>query len=95
MTILGTRPEIIRLSRIIPLLDDACEHTLVDTGQNFDDRLSALFFRELQVRKPDVTLCARGASFGEGASARGRFRNQGTWKIGRRSMPASSTPGIR
>jgi UDP-N-acetylglucosamine 2-epimerase (non-hydrolysing) len=65
MTILGTRPEIIRLSRIIPVLDDACEHTLVDTGQNFEDRLSALFFRELQVRKPDVTLCSRGASFGE------------------------------
>ena len=65
MTILGTRPEIIRLSRVIPLLDSACEHTLVDTGQNFDDRLSALFFRELKVRKPDVTLCARGASFGE------------------------------
>ena len=65
MTILGTRPEIIRLSRVIPLLDAASEHTLVDTGQNYDDRLSALFFRELQVRKPDVTLCARGATFGE------------------------------
>lgn len=65
MTILGTRPEIIRLSRVIPLLDTASEHTLVDTGQNYDDRLSALFFRELQVRKPDVTLCARGATFGE------------------------------
>jgi UDP-N-acetylglucosamine 2-epimerase (non-hydrolysing) len=65
MTILGTRPEIIRLSRVIPLLDAGSEHTLVDTGQNYDDRLSALFFRELQVRKPDVTLCARGATFGE------------------------------
>jgi UDP-N-acetylglucosamine 2-epimerase (non-hydrolysing) len=65
MTILGTRPEIIRLSRVIPLLDAASEHTLVDTGQNYDDRLSALFFRELQVRKPDVTLCTRGATFGE------------------------------
>ncbi len=65
MTILGTRPEIIRLSRVIPLLDAASEHTLVDTGQNYDDRLSALFFRELQVRRPDVTLCARGATFGE------------------------------
>jgi UDP-N-acetylglucosamine 2-epimerase (non-hydrolysing) len=65
MTILGTRPEIIRLSRVIPLLDASSDHTLVDTGQNYDDRLSALFFRELQVRQPDVTLCARGATFGE------------------------------
>jgi UDP-N-acetylglucosamine 2-epimerase (non-hydrolysing) len=65
MTILGTRPEIIRLSLVIRLLDENLEHTLVDTGQNYDDRLSALFFRELGVRQPDVSLGARGATFGE------------------------------
>ena len=56
MTVLGTRPEIIRLSRIIPLLDELCEHTLVFTGQNFDHNLSTLFFNELGVRKPDFSL---------------------------------------
>jgi UDP-N-acetylglucosamine 2-epimerase (non-hydrolysing) len=65
MTILGTRPEIIRLSLIIPLLDRYAEHILVDTGQNYDDRLSGLFFRELCVRKPDVTLNVRGFGFGD------------------------------
>jgi UDP-N-acetylglucosamine 2-epimerase (non-hydrolysing) len=62
MTILGTRPEIIRLSRVIEVLDGQCEHILVHTGQNHDDRLSGLFFRELHVREPDVSLgiCAPG-----------------------------------
>jgi UDP-N-acetylglucosamine 2-epimerase (non-hydrolysing) len=64
MTILGTRPEIIRLSLIIKLLDRRGEHILVDTGQNYDDRLNGLFFRELQVRQPNVFLGVRG-SFGE------------------------------
>src|SRR3984893_10745203 len=65
MTILGTRPEIIRLSLVIKLLDANSDHILVDTGQNYDDRLSGLFFRELQVRQPDVSLGVRGARFGE------------------------------
>ena len=65
MTILGTRPEIIRLSLIVKLLDQHAEHILVDTGQNYDDRLSGLFFRELEVRQPDESLGVRGASFGE------------------------------
>jgi UDP-N-acetylglucosamine 2-epimerase (non-hydrolysing) len=65
MTVLGTRPEIIRLSLIISLLDQNCEHLLVDTGQNYDDRLNGLFFRELGVRKPDYCLDVRSASFGE------------------------------
>jgi UDP-N-acetylglucosamine 2-epimerase (non-hydrolysing) len=59
MTILGTRPEIIRLSRIIPLLDASATHVLVHTGQNFDERLSAVFFEELEVRAPDVFMGAR------------------------------------
>ncbi len=57
MTILGTRPEIIRLSRVIPLLDKhAQKHVLVHTGQNFDRTLSDVFFEELGVRPPDYKL---------------------------------------
>src|ERR1035437_6269666 len=64
MTILGTRPEIIRLSLVIPLLDQLCQHSLVHTGQNYDDRLSRVFFEELGVRKPDVHMGVRAAGFG-------------------------------
>lgn len=59
MTILGTRPEIIRLSRIIPLLDKNCKHTLVDTGQNHDPNLSTIFYRDLNLRSPDYQLDCR------------------------------------
>lgn len=65
MTILGTRPEIIRLSLIIKLLDQYAEHTLVHTGQNYDNRLSELFFSELGIRKPDVYLGIRGEGFAD------------------------------
>ncbi len=65
MTILGTRPEIIRLSRIIPRLDQLCEHVLVHTGQNFDPNLSEIFFEELKVRAPDHFLGVQGRSFGD------------------------------
>lgn len=64
MTVLGTRPEIIRLSLIIGILDETVEHCLVHTGQNYDDRLDGLFFRELGVRTPDVNLAVRADSFG-------------------------------
>ena len=67
LTVLGTRPEIIRLSLVIPLLDGRVEHVLVHTGQNYDDRLDGLFFRELGVRAPDVHLGVRGATFGDQA----------------------------
>src|SRR2546425_596812 len=63
LTILGTRPEIIRLSRIIPKLDAVCTQVLVHTGQNYDATLDEVFFNELGVRKPDHYLGARG-SFG-------------------------------
>ncbi|WP_176038289.1 non-hydrolyzing UDP-N-acetylglucosamine 2-epimerase [Brucella tritici] len=56
MTILGTRPEIIRLSRVIPLLDEFCDHRVVHTGQNYDYELNDVFFRQLQVRRPDHFL---------------------------------------
>ena len=64
MTILGTRPEIIRLSRVIPLLDQSVEHVLVHTGQNHDERLSRLFFDELGVRTPDESMGLRAATAG-------------------------------
>lgn len=64
MTILGTRPEIIRLSRLIPLLDEFSEHTLVHTGQNYDPKLSDVFFKELGVREPDVYLGVQEDGFG-------------------------------
>lgn len=65
MTVLGTRPEIIRLSLTIKLLDQYADHILVHTGQNYDDRLSDLFFRELGVRQPDAYLGVRGEGFGD------------------------------
>jgi len=65
LTILGTRPEIIRLSQIIAKLDSVCEHILVHTGQNFDQNLSDIFFQQLQVRSPNYYLGIRGNSLGE------------------------------
>lgn len=65
MTVLGTRPEIIRLSLIIKKLDKYCEHTFVHTGQNYDDSLNKIFFDDLQLRQPDYYLGIKGESFGE------------------------------
>jgi len=65
MTVLGTRPEILRLSLIIKKLDGYCEHILVHTGQNFEDSLNALFFTDLKLRGPDYYLGVRGDSFAE------------------------------
>lgn len=63
-TILGTRPEIIRLSLVIARLDSACEHRLVHTGQNYDPNLSDVFFTELGVRQPDEHWGVRADGFG-------------------------------
>jgi UDP-N-acetylglucosamine 2-epimerase (non-hydrolysing) len=65
LTLLGTRPEIIRLSRVIAVLDESCEHVLVHTGQNFDDRLSGMFFRDLGLREPDLYMGVRGVGFAD------------------------------
>ena len=65
MTVLGTRPELIRLSLIIKKLDKHCDHVLVHTGQNFDDSLNMIFFRDLKLREPDYYLGVKGDSFGE------------------------------
>ncbi len=62
MTVVGTRPEIIRLSRVIPKLDEYFDHVLVHTGQNYDYELNQIFFDELQLRKPDYYLDAAGAT---------------------------------
>jgi UDP-N-acetylglucosamine 2-epimerase (non-hydrolysing) len=60
MTIVGTRPEIIRLSRITAKLDQYCDHTFVHTGQNYDYELNEVFFKELEIRRPDVFLETAG-----------------------------------
>ncbi|MEF3082528.1 UDP-N-acetylglucosamine 2-epimerase (non-hydrolyzing) [Luteimonas sp. SMYT11W] len=62
MTIVGTRPEIIRLSRVIDKLDAHCDHVLVHTGQNFDYELNQIFFEQLGIRAPDRFLEAAGVS---------------------------------
>lgn len=64
ITVLGCRPEIIRLSRIIPKLDKVCNHILVHTGQNYDPKLSDIFFKDLNLRQPNYYLGAKG-SMGE------------------------------
>jgi len=60
VSVVGTRPEIIRLSRVLAKLDDYCEHTIVHTGQNYDYELNQIFFDDLGVRKPDYFLNAAG-----------------------------------
>ena len=65
MTVVGTRPEIIRLSRVLPKLDQYMEHILVHTGQNYDYELNEIFFTDLDIRKPDHFLGAAGATAAE------------------------------
>lgn len=65
MTVVGTRPEIIRLSRVIAALDRHCEHILVHTGQNYDFELNQVFFDDLDIRKPDFFLDAAGENGAE------------------------------
>lgn len=65
VTVVGTRPEIIRLSRVMAKLDEHCEHILVHTGQNYDYELNEIFFNDLGIRKPDFFLGAAGASGAE------------------------------
>ena len=65
LTVLGTRPEVIRLSRVIERLDGLCDHLLVHTGQNSQPTLKDVFFDELGVRAPDLELGITGSDFGE------------------------------
>lgn len=64
-TVVGTRPEIIRLSRVMAKLDEYCDHIIVHTGQNYDYELNQIFFDDLGIRKPDHFLNAAGASGAE------------------------------
>ena len=64
VTIVGTRPEIIRLARLIPLLDKTVNHIFVHTGQNTDPKLTDIFFSDLKIRKPDYFLEVNTASLG-------------------------------
>jgi UDP-N-acetylglucosamine 2-epimerase (non-hydrolysing) len=61
-TVVGTRPEIIRLSRVLAKLDEHCDHLLVHTGQNYDYELNEIFFTDLNIRRPDIFLNAASAS---------------------------------
>ena len=65
MTIFGTRPEIIRLSLVMRLLDQHCDHLTLHTGQNYDESLSDIFLRDLNVRTPNFHLGIRANTFGE------------------------------
>jgi UDP-N-acetyl-L-fucosamine synthase len=65
MTVVGTRPEIIRLSRVMAQLDLHCDHVIVHTGQNYDYELNQIFFVDLGIRKPDHFLGAAGGSAAE------------------------------
>ena len=56
MTVVGTRPEIIKLSQVMKELDEYTDHTIVHTGQNYDYELNELFFEQLEIRKPDIFL---------------------------------------
>jgi UDP-N-acetylglucosamine 2-epimerase len=64
VTIVGTRPEIIRLSRLIPKLDEHTDHILVHTGQNYDRQLNDVFFEDLRLRQPDYYLAVDTSSMG-------------------------------
>jgi UDP-N-acetylglucosamine 2-epimerase (non-hydrolysing) len=63
VSIIGTRPEIIRLSRVFAALDNCCEHLIIHTGQNYDYELNEIFFKDLGVRKPDYFLNCAGENF--------------------------------
>lgn len=65
VTVVGTRPEIIRLSRVISRLDEHCDHVLIHTGQNYDYELNEVFFRDLELRKPDYFLGCAGETAAE------------------------------
>ena len=65
MTVVGTRPEIIRLSRVLAALDEACDHVLVHTGQNYDYELNKIFFDDLDIRRPDHFLECAGSTAAE------------------------------
>ena len=83
MTVVGTRPEIIRLSRVIARLDESFEHVLVHTGQNWDPKLSDVFFDEMEIRRADINMGIDVSSLG--SSIAGVMR--GTEKVIQENRP--------
>ena len=69
VTVVGTRPEIIKLSRVLPLMDEHFDHVIAHTGQNFDFELNDIFFNDLKIRKPDYFFEAAGKTATETISA--------------------------
>src|SRR6185436_6191879 len=65
MTIFGTRPELIRLSLVLKVLDQHADHVTVHTGQNYDENLSDVFIRDLEIRKPDVHMGVKSKFFAD------------------------------
>ncbi|MFA4864883.1 MAG: UDP-N-acetylglucosamine 2-epimerase [Bacteroidales bacterium] len=70
LTVVGTRPEIIRLSRTMALLDQYLNHVIVHTGQNYDYELNEIFWEELELRKPDYFLNVDTSSLGSAVGDR-------------------------
>ena len=68
MSIFGTRPEIIRLSRIFPLLDKNFDHVMVNTSQNYTTELNSVFFKDLKIRKPDYNFKVSTKTYGDEVS---------------------------
>src|SRR5688500_15554544 len=68
-TIVGTRPELIKLSRVIAALDRYTDHVLIHTGQNYDYELNQVFFEQLEIRRPDYSLEAAGSTPAETIAA--------------------------
>src|SRR5262249_22699683 len=89
MTVIGTRPEIIRLSRVIAKLDQYCDHRLVHTGQNYDMELNDVFFHDLEIRAPDVFL---GAAGGSAAPTIGKVIIQGQRLLAQNTFDALLVP---
>ena len=65
VTVVGTRPEIIRLSRVMPAIDECMDHVIIHTGQNYDYQLNQIFFEDLELRSPDIFLNAAGKTAAE------------------------------
>ncbi len=93
LTVVGTRPEIIRLSRVMARLDEHCDHVLVHTGQNYDYELNQVFFEDLGVRKPDHFLDSAGGKRGRRPSATSSSRSTACWpRSSRTRCWCSATP---
>ena len=76
LTLVGTRPELIKLSRVIPLFDKYTDHTFVHTGQNYSEQLNAVFSEQMKIRLPDVVLSVASCLLYTSPSPRDRTRSR-------------------